>query len=252
MSAAHHFSLPPEEDDDDAYVFIDHREEETSIVEYVSQRLAPEDALEVEEDDEQISVRHRGRSHLVPLQMSPHDRYIMISSLAELLRERYRFFVLEPSLDGDTHGLLVVSQGDVRSWAAVPDHLVPLELGHDYFNDIRVPYWNQEASAPDFAVEREHVAAAKDASGSLVQAMLGGGMDASCAAELAKLTMKDPKAREATDGKSEAEVAAEIQRAFNETLASPEVQTNLREMDKAMADLKALTSAPPKPWWKFW
>jgi hypothetical protein len=252
MSAFPIFAVPPAEDDSDAYVFIDHREEETSIVEYVSARLSPEDVLEVEEDEEQILVSHQGRVHPIPLQLSLHDRYIMISSLAELLRERYQFFLLRPSLGDDTHGLLVVSQSDVRSWDAVPDYLVALELGYDYFNGIRVPYLNQEACAPDFDVDRSRVVAGKDALGGLVQALFTGKMDANAAAEFARLALNDPEARKAIEGKSDAEVAAEIRQAFNDALASPDMEENRRELDKAMADLKALTRVPPKPWWKIW
>jgi hypothetical protein len=245
------FSAPPAEDDDDAFVFVDHREEEASIVEYVSEHLAQEDALEVEEDGEQLSVRHRGNSHAIPLKFSPHDRYIMISSLAELLRERYQFFVLKSSLGGDTHGLLVAVHDDVRGWTAVPDHLVPLELGHDYFSGIRVPYLNHEDAAPDFVADREQVADGQAFMRGYLAATMSGKMDAETATKLARLALKDPEARKAYEGDSEAEVAAEIQAAFNEALQSPDVAANRRELNEAMAELKKLTS-PSKPWWKFW
>jgi hypothetical protein len=252
MSTSTAFAQPPTEDDDSAYLFVDHREAETSIVEYVSERLSPEDALNAKDEADGISVLYRGQTYVIPLQMSTHDRYIMISSLAELLRERYQFFVLQPSLDGDTHGLLVATHGDVRNWGEAPSHLTALDLGYDYFNDIRVPYLNHEASAPEFAVQRERVGAAKNAMGGLIQAMFSGELDANAAAELAKAAMKDPKTREAASGQSEAEMAAEIQKAFNAALASPAVHANRLELDKAMADLKLLTGLVPKPWWKFW
>ncbi|MBK8070687.1 MAG: hypothetical protein IPK34_01120 [Ramlibacter sp.] len=252
MTSPQPMAVPPAEDDEDAYVFVDHREEETSIVEYVSAQLAPEDALEVDEDDGQITVRHRGQAHAIPLQFSPHDRYVMISSLAELLAGRYRFFVLKPSLDGDTHGLLVVPEADAQGWPTVPDHLLPLDKGYDYFGGIRVPYLNHEDAAPGFEEDRERVAAAKDAMGGLVQALFSGKLDASAAALLAQAAMKDPEARKAAEGKTEAELAAEIQQAFGEALSSPELAQNRREMDQALADLKALTNPPPKPWWKVW
>lgn len=144
-------AVSPSEEDDDAYIFIDHREEESFIAMAVSERLAPEHALEVKESDDGISVVHQGVEHAIPLQFSPHDRYTMISSLANLLAEDYRFFLLRPSLDSDTHGLLVARRSDVDGWGATPGHLVPLELGLDYFHDVRVPYLGGEIAAPRFS-----------------------------------------------------------------------------------------------------
>jgi len=247
MTTPSSFPAPPAEDDEDAYVFVDHREEETAIVEYVSERLAPEDALEGEDDGERFVLRHRGREHLIPLAFSRHDRYIMIASLAELLRPHYQFFVLNSSLGSDTHGLLIVPRSDVQRWGALPDHLIALDPGYDYFHDIRVPYLNHESSAPNFDEDRQGVASANEAMGGLVQALFEGKMDSAATAKLSKLAVRDPELA----GQSEAEVSAELQRAFNEALASPEMD-ELRQVKKRLADLKSLANAPPKPWWKFW
>jgi hypothetical protein len=252
VPTARPFASPPAEDDDDAFVFIDHREEETAIVEYVSERLAPEDALEVEEDDEQIAVRHRGTLHRVPLQMSPHDRYIMISSLAVMLAGRYRFFLHKPSLDGDTHGLLVVPESDALAWGAVPDHLVPLALGHDYFNDLRVPYLNHETQAPDFDRQRERLASQKVAMGGLTEALLTGKMDARVADNLAQLAATDADGKPLSPEESR-KVADDIRQALDEAMASPEMDAHRRELQAAMSELQGLTRTPPaKPWWKLW
>jgi hypothetical protein len=88
--------------------------------------------------------------------------------------------------------------------------------------------------------------------GGLVQALFAGKMDADVAAQFAKLSMKDPQGSDAAAGKSEAEVAAEIQQAFNEALASTDLADTRRELDAAMGDLKSLISAPRRPWWKIW
>ena len=47
---------PPAANDDDAYIFIDHREEEGSIVAFVSERFAPADALTARYADEGLFV----------------------------------------------------------------------------------------------------------------------------------------------------------------------------------------------------
>jgi hypothetical protein len=56
---------PPAADDDDAYIFIDHREEEGSIVAFVSERLAPADALAIRYD-ETLFVTFRGQEYRTP------------------------------------------------------------------------------------------------------------------------------------------------------------------------------------------
>ena len=110
---------PPAADDDDAYIFIDHRQEEGSIVAFVSERLAPADVLAMRYD-EALFVTFRGQEHRIPLTFSRHDRYVAVSSLAELLKDDYRFFVLVPSLDSDTHGLLVVPRSVAESRSLPP------------------------------------------------------------------------------------------------------------------------------------
>lgn len=244
-------NLPPSETDEDAYIFIDHREEDASIATYVSERLDPAHALDVvEEDDEAVSVTFQGARHRIPLQVSRHDRYIMVASLAELLRGHYGFFLLEPSLGSDTHGLLVVPQSTADGWGGIPDHLVPLDRGYDYFNRIRVPYLGHEDSAPDFAADRERVSATQDAMSGLLEAMFSGKMTDEAAARIAAFSTTDPELKALREGRSQAEIAAELQKAFEETLQSPEVAAHKKEMDQAMADLQAAVRA--RPWWKFW
>ena len=251
MPGLQRHAAPPSADDDAAYVFIDHREEDTSIVSAIAAVLPDGDPLEMEEAGEDVFVRYQGSRHRLPLQVSPHDRYITISSLAEVLGAHYNFYVLEPSLTDDTHGLLVVPQARARSWAGLPDHLVPLEPGYDYVHGIRVPYLNHEDAAPDFARDRERVAAGREAMGDFVQALRSGKMDDATASSFARLVQNDPKAREAADGKSEAELAAEIQLALKEAFSSPEAQASRREMEAAQAELRSLVTRS-KPWWKYW
>src|SRR5262245_36242727 len=100
-------SRPPAPDDYDAYVTVDHRDPDEAIVEQVSDRLAAPDALTMTHIEGQLFVTFRGRQHRIPLTDTYHDRYVTISSLAELLREHYRFFLLETSMLSDTHELLV-------------------------------------------------------------------------------------------------------------------------------------------------
>ena len=102
-------STPPAADDEDAYVFLDHHEEPGSIIKQVSERLAPEHPLtaRVDEDAEHLFATYRGQEGRIPLTLAWYDQYVEISSLAELMKDDYRFFVLAPTLGDDTHGLLV-------------------------------------------------------------------------------------------------------------------------------------------------
>ncbi len=178
-------SSPPSESDEDACIFIDHRDDEESIVSAVAERISEE--LTPELDDEALYVVHAGERHRFPLQFSPHDRYIAISSLAMLLRKRYRFLLLKPSIDDDTQGLLVALVTDVEAWGELPEHLIPLDIGFDYFHDIRVPYLGGEGSAPNFLADRQQVQADSDAVGGFVDALFSGKMDESTAAKLAAM-----------------------------------------------------------------
>jgi hypothetical protein len=263
-------SAPPGAEDDDAYVFFDHRALESSIVEAVSLRLAPEHALIAREvhGGEELYVTYRGQEHKLPLTVSPHDRYVAISSIAELLKDHYRFFVLLPSHDTDTHAVLVVPVAVAQGWTDLPEHLAPLLLGFDYFHQLDVPYLNHEASAPNFASESGARASADAFSGFLLSAIFSGKADPKAVAALAK----DPRIREHSpfpkDMKdmSEAQIAAEIQKQTEEALQDPQVKQLSGEIGKSMAtfqaELQTLMQSelqrvmreglPKKPWWKFW
>jgi hypothetical protein len=132
--------------------------------------LAPADALATRRD-ETLFVTFRGQEHPIPLTISRHDRYV-VSSLAELLEDDYRFFVLVPSLDSDTHGLRVAPKSVAEGWNPLPEHLTPLEPSFDYFSQIKVPYLYHAATAPDFARESELQREASGAYAQFLEAML--------------------------------------------------------------------------------
>src|SRR5262245_47535775 len=87
--------IAPAADDQDAYTFVDHREDPVAIIGYVARRLVPEHMLmaRVDEDLEHLFANYRGQEHRIPLTLCWHDQYVVISSLAELLKDGYRFFV---------------------------------------------------------------------------------------------------------------------------------------------------------------
>jgi len=180
--------IAPAADDQDAYTFVDHREDPVAIIGYVARRLAPEHMLmaRVDEDLEHLFANYRGQEHRIPLTLCWHDQYVVISSLAELLLDDYRFFVLAWSLASDTHGLLVVPSSSALAWVPLPEHLIPLQLGFDYFGKIKIPYLNQEDAAPDFARESGAQNEMHDALRQLFSGFVSGKADPGASEALAK------------------------------------------------------------------
>lgn len=245
------FSTPPAADDEEAYVFLDHREEPGSIIEQVSARLAPEHALtaRVDEEAEHLFATYRGHEGRIPLTLAWYDQYVEISSLAELLKDDYRFFVLAPTLGSDTHGLLVVPIANALAWVPLPEHLIPLQLGFDYFGQIKVPYLNHEDSAPDFARESGAQGEMQDALRQLFSGFLSGKAEPETSAALAAAVVTHlgfDRLADIPDDASEAQIAAEIQKAMQELLRDPELTEGRREIDNALQELRKLTGGPPK------
>ena len=99
---------------------------------------------------------------LLPLTFTRHDRYVALSSLAEVLKDKYSFWLVEGRLGDDTHGLLILShevalqlQTEHAEWLAAT--LVPMQLGFDYFNEIKVPYLGHENNNPEFLQQAEAI-----------------------------------------------------------------------------------------------
>ncbi len=143
---------------DDLLVWIDHREEEDAIVRAISERLDAQDALEAEWRDDGLWVRYHGQQHRLPLTGSALDRYVVISSVAALIADRYAVFFDESSRGDDTHGLLVVSKTDLafldeQTRQVLARDFSPLELGLDYFGGIRIPYLGHDDHNPDCLAE---------------------------------------------------------------------------------------------------
>jgi hypothetical protein len=260
--------LNDSDNDDARYFFVDHRSEDGEIVRSVSNQIQPEHMLDLDDEDETgLTVTYCGRKVIIPLTISAHDRYVTISSLADILQEHYRFFVEEESLQSDTHALFLAPLAELRSSGPHPRHLMPLQLGFDYFSGdprlgaaIRVPYLDHVA--PDFVSESQTLLDHRRAAGAITEAMLSGLMSGSVDPakidEIARQLAADPKLRAEMSDKSEAEIAAELHQAMQMALAEPEVRASRRDMASALNELRALTGAPPlpvskaRPWWKFW
>jgi len=165
-----------EEDFDDALLWVDHRSQEDEIIfevaDYLNEPLFTEwheDKLwlcyataEADSDGNPAANAEPDRKWLLPLTFTRHDRYVALSSLAEVLKDKYSFWLVEGRLGDDTHGLLILShavalqlQTEHTDWLA--ETLVPMQLGFDYFNEIKVPYLGHEDNNPEFLQQAEAI-----------------------------------------------------------------------------------------------
>lgn len=149
-----------EEDLQERFCWIDWRSEEREVVEGFSEYMAAEDALTCVDEDDARTIAWRGDTFAIPLTESGSDRYVMIHSVAEIVKERYTVWGDPESIGGsDTHGFLILSNAVSDALVAqhpawVAQHLRRLDPGMDEFNGIRVPWFGHEAHNPDFARDR--------------------------------------------------------------------------------------------------
>jgi hypothetical protein len=274
MSAALTWPIPANDDnnpsEDDAYVIFEYNSEEDGIVADVSRCLAEADALGFRyvDAEEAVYVSHRGRDWLVPLAVSYHDRYIMVSSLAEILKEHYTFF-FDTGFHGETyHRLFVAATDTIAARGPRPEHLVPLQIGYDYFEGdpakgdvIRVPYTGHDAA--DFAAASAASAATREGSKAMIDAMLGavftGKIDDAKLRTVVEHFKENPQVKAAMTGQSVDASVAELRQGLGDALKDPEIAKGTQEVRQSMSDLQALVRgeaeklmAPKKPWWKFW
>lgn len=143
----------------EALIWIDWRSFESEVVTGFSEELADEDAIGMLDEDDPRELVHRGASYAIPLTESGRDRYVMVASVAQILKDRYSVFVDSDSYGGsDTHGFLVLSNAEAEvarrqhaDWLSRT--FEPLPLGIDGFSGERIPYLGHtplegEAEAP--------------------------------------------------------------------------------------------------------
>jgi hypothetical protein len=128
----------------EACIGIDHRAEEEEIIEEFARRLQGE-TLEPFWVDDDLWFRYETSEYLLPLTISPVDRYVAIGSLASVLADRYELRLHTPSLKDDTHLMLlqpreVWADLDANHADWVRGRFEPLVLGKDYFGGDEVPY----------------------------------------------------------------------------------------------------------------
>lgn len=149
------------EERSERFIWIDWRSFEVEVVEGIIAFLGDDEDLGFEEEDEAITVIHNGRRFEIPLTHTGSDRYVMISSMAEILKDKYSFWLDRGSAEGaDTHGFLPLTHAqseellrDHADWAA--EHLLAFEPGFDHFHGLKVPFLHHPDHNPDFVAQRQ-------------------------------------------------------------------------------------------------
>ncbi|KRA72039.1 hypothetical protein ASD78_16900 [Lysobacter sp. Root667] len=131
----------------EALIWIDWRSFESEVVSGFSDELDEADAIGMLDEDDPRELVHRGQTYLIPLTESGRDRYVMIASIAEILKDRYTVFVHSDSYGGaDTHGFLVLTNAEAAQarqhhsdW--LERSFEPLPLAIDGFSGKAIPYF---------------------------------------------------------------------------------------------------------------
>ncbi len=156
-----------EEEQGEAFVWIDWRSCEDEVVTGFAEQLDEADSLTFREDGDRVIPILRGVERPVPLTLSGSDRYVMIHSLTEMLKDRYTVWRHADSTGSDTHGFLVLRNDESaelqrRHPKWVKKHLENLIPGIDGFSGLDIPWWGHEDHAPGFARERQAMDAQTD------------------------------------------------------------------------------------------
>lgn len=152
------------EDDLDEFTgWIDWRSEEEEVVYAVQEHTG--EPLESTWEGDDFLLKWGDSTFKIPLTMSSVDRYVAINSLAEILKEKYQFF-LRVGYDGsDTHGLLVVDkecaaelEQNHADW--LRENFEKLKPGIDHFSGLKIPYYGNENNNPKLQDELDDAEAA--------------------------------------------------------------------------------------------
>jgi hypothetical protein len=251
---------------DEDYIPVEIGWEEIGIVETFAERMGPEDPISSRFDDQTFVISYRDKDYPVPLSFSTHDVHITVSSIAEIISADYDVFVNRHTVGETFNNLVVAAHTTMADRGPLPDHLIPLQRGFDYFTGdpateaaLAIPYVGHDA--PGFeagmAEHSDKVESSKAMVDVLISGMFTGKIDEAklqaAAAGMAKL----PAVKAEIGARSPNEVADELRKAMQDSFADKEMSKHLSELRKGMDDLRAMTGnpplvPPPKPWWKFW
>ncbi len=135
-----------QKDLDEKCIWIDWKEEEESIIKAFGRRLASGDVLKPEWKGNDLWANYNGQAYQLPLTNSRKDRSVAISSLSEILKDKYEARLLKWSKETDSRAFLLLPKADWTilaqgnpQWVQTNFESVP--VGIDLFgNGEQVPY----------------------------------------------------------------------------------------------------------------
>ncbi len=150
---------------DDWVLWVGWQSLRTVNIRQLDEKLQYFDKLSAECREGQFWINLNGERHVLPPNTGhDHDTYVVISSVAWLLKDSYDFRLLKHLMgDVDRHAILVTTKAQSAELTAnypgpASRWFIPLKLGHDYFCGIDVPYLDHEDHNPLFDAQREAVA----------------------------------------------------------------------------------------------
>jgi hypothetical protein len=251
---------------DEDYIPVEMGWEEIGIVETFAERMGPDDPISARFDDQTFVITFRDKDYLVPLSFSTHDVHITVSSISEIIGDDYSVFVDRHTVGETFNNLVVAAHSTMADRGPLPDHLIPLQPGFDYFTGdpsagaaLAIPYVGHEAPgfAAGMAEHADKVESSKALVDVLLRGMFTGKIDETKLQAAAAGMAKIPEVKAELGARSETEVADELRKSMQEAFADKEMSSHLSGLRKGMDELRAMTGnppllPPPKPWWKFW
>lgn len=148
---------------DDEFLWIAWFQQEEWIVKILAENLLISDKLTAEFLEDKLRVRWNSEEHDLPLSIDSHNSYIVISSMAHLLRDSHDFWLVKYLMEEELHAILITTKAETGELTAkfprsVSRYFIPLERGHDYFSGIDIPYLDHEDHNPLFEQQRDAIA----------------------------------------------------------------------------------------------
>ncbi|MFQ3229445.1 MAG: hypothetical protein ACI9DO_000805 [Reinekea sp.] len=134
---------------EDELSWIDWREQDTEVASLFSRFLGSSLNFSCAENDDGITISFEGIEYKIPLTNTGSDRYVVLCSCAEILKDSHHVWMYKPSLEDDTHAFLVLSNNELSTFGKnevdwLNSYFSTLTLGLDLFNNIPIPYTNHE------------------------------------------------------------------------------------------------------------
>ncbi len=138
-------------------------QEETGICHQLGKKLPDSETLTAEWRGTQFWINLNDAQHCIPLAANAHNTYILLSSIAHLLRDQFDFWLVKHLMEDDLHALLITSKQE--SALLAKNHSGDLEKyfslfspGHDHFSRIKIPYTDNENNNPYFENQQKAIA----------------------------------------------------------------------------------------------